>query len=78
MIARMPNDSDDRATTRKAWTYVCCTAAPAATIIDVVMPGTLARAAEPSGSALKRAGRDDSGSPAPVAAAGISLAAQLD
>jgi hypothetical protein len=41
------------------------------------MPGTLARAAEPSGSALKRAGRDDSGSPAPVAAAGMSLAAQL-
>lgn len=46
--------------------------------MDVVIPGTVARAADPIGRALRRAGRDDTGSPAPVAAAGISFAAKLD
>lgn len=78
MIPTMPKDSDERAVVRSPTTKLCWKAAPAAMMISVVMPGTCARAFEPSGSAASKAETDDAGRPAAVAAAGTILAASLD
>ena len=46
-------------------------------MISEVIPGTSLRAADPRGRAPMRASTEDSGRPAAVAAAGMSLAASL-
>lgn len=44
-------------------------------MMSAVMPGTSFRAVDPMGSRVRRASTEDSGRPAAVAAAGMSLAA---
>lgn len=72
MIAKIPKLKLERAVTRSACTYACWNAAPAATAISVVMPGTLANVAEPRGRASSSATREDAGRPAASTAGGTS------
>lgn len=77
MIPTIPKDREDRQVVRRPTTKLCLNASEAAMMMSVVIPGTSARAAEPSGRAARRASAEDSGRPAAMAAAGTIRAASL-
>jgi hypothetical protein len=78
IMARIPKLSELKAVVLRPTTYACWKAAPPATMMLFVTPGTLASAVAPSGRAARNAGAASADRPAAITAAGTSSAAFED